>query len=114
VKHEGFSGGTRSIPSEDVRIQNRTITNPQFTDAQIKSIGKRENDEAAVKLFHEGDQETVMSFDDARRYVADPRFKLVNPETGLRFTPATLEVFIKSKRLQNKTESDQHSPQSQK
>ena len=114
VKHEGFSGGMPSIPKEDVRNPNPTITNPQYTDAQIKSIGKRENDEAAIRLFHEGDQETVMSFEDARRYVADPRFKLVDPETSLRFTPATLEVFIKSKRLQNKSKSDQQSPLSQR
>ena len=59
----------------------------------------------AVKLYHEGDQDVAMSLDDARRYIADPRFKLINPETGLRFTSATLEAFIKAKQLQNKIET---------
>lgn len=106
VKHEGFFCGTPFTPDENVRNQNPTISNPQYTDEQIRLIGDRENDESAIKLFHEGEQETTMSIEDARRYITDPRFKLMNPETGLRFTPATLEAFINSRRLHNKIETN--------
>jgi len=85
-----------------------------LTDDQIRSVGRRQNDDMATKLYHEGDQDMAMSLDDARSYIADPRFKLINPETGLRFTPATLEAFIKAKQLQKKIESARpNEPQTQ-
>ena len=115
VRREGFfCGGSEPIPTQisaeqppsEGRSERHPLRNtPKFTDDQIKSVGERQNDDLAVKLYHEGDQDMPMSLDDARRYIADPRFKLMNPETGLRFTPATLEAFIKAKRLQNKIEA---------
>jgi len=87
---------------------------PDLTEDQIRSVGKHQNDDIAAKLYHEGDQDMAMSLDDARRYIADPRFKLMNPETGVRFTPATLEAFIKAKQLQKKITTDQQTPRSQK
>lgn len=68
-----------------------------LTPAQINSIGERQNDTMASKLYNEGDQNMSLKFEDARRYVRDPRFKLMNPETGERFTPETLEIFIRAK-----------------
>ena len=59
----------------------------------------------AVKPYHAGLQHVAMTLEDARHYIADPRFKLMNPETGVRFTPATLEAFIKARQCQNKIES---------
>ena len=60
----------------------------------------------AAKLYAEGDQDMPLNLDDAHRYVRDPRFKLMNPETGERFTPKTLEDFIRAKKLQKEKESD--------
>jgi hypothetical protein len=115
VRREGFfCGGGEPIiaqvsaeqPATEGRSERHPLGNaPELTEDQIKLVGERQNDGMAVKLYHEGDQDMAMSLDDARRYIADPRFKLINPETGLRFTPATLEAFIKAKRLQNKNEA---------
>jgi putative phage-type endonuclease len=115
VRREGFfCGGGEPIPAQVSAEQPATEgrserhplgSAPELTEDQIKSVGERQNDGMAVNLYHEGDQDMAMSLDDARRYIADPRFKLINPETGLRFTPATLEAFIKSKRLEEKTEN---------
>jgi len=115
VRREGFfCGGGEPIPAQvsaeqpatEGRSERHPLGNaPELTEDQIKSVGERQNDGMAVKLYHEGDQDMAMSLDDARRYIADSRFKLINPETGLRFTPATLEAFIKSKRLEEKTEN---------
>jgi len=70
---------------------------PRLTEEQINSVGERQNDALAAKLFAEGDKDVSLNFDDAHRYVRDPRFRLMNPETGERFTPETLEIFIRSK-----------------
>ena len=124
IRREGFfCGGGEPIPRQvsaeqpatEGRSERHPLGNaPELTEDQIKSVGERQNDGMAVKLYHEGDQDMAMSLDDARRYIADPRFKLINPETGLRFTPATLEAFIKAKRPQNKNEAapptDQQTP----
>ncbi len=126
VRREGFfCGGSEPIPTQvfadQPSTEGRGERHPQgnalqFTDDQIKAVGERQNDDLAVKLYHEGEQDMPMSLDDARRYIADPRFKMMDPETGLRFTPATLEAFIKAKRLQNKikaalpTELQAHPP----
>ena len=64
------------------------------TEDQIKSIGNRENDQAAVKLFQEGTQNMAVSPEEARRYIADPRFKMMDPDTGRRLTSAKLETMI--------------------
>ena len=115
ARREGFfCGGSEPIPTQvsaeqratEGRSERHSLDNaPEFTDDQIKSVGERQNDDLAVKLYKEGDQDMAMSLDDAIRYIADPRFKLLNPETGVRFTPTTLEAFIKAKRLQNKIET---------
>jgi hypothetical protein len=104
-RSEGFFCGASEILQERVGDEHPATSVPDLTEDQIRSIGKRQNDDIASKLYHEGDQDVAMSLDDARRYIADPRFKLMNPETGVRFTPATLEAFIKTKKLQKKTAS---------
>jgi putative phage-type endonuclease len=107
ARREGFFCGTSEILQERVGDEYPVATAPDLTEDQIRSVGKRQNDDMAAKLYHEGDQDVAMSLDDARRYIADPRFKLMNPETGVRFTPATLEAFIKAKRLEKKAENSQ-------
>jgi hypothetical protein len=105
VRREGVFGETSKILQERVDGKHPAIGEPNFTDEEIKSVGKRQNDDMAVKLHHEGDQEIAMNYDDIRRYIADPRFKVMNPETGVRFTPATLEAFIESRQAQKKSEN---------
>lgn len=70
---------------------------PRLTEKEINSVGERQNDAIAAKLYAEGDQNVILNFDEARRYIQDPRLKLMNPETGERFTPETLEIFIRPK-----------------
>ena len=96
---------TANLPIDTQNKERPVASAPELTEDQIKSIGERQNDDMALKLNEEGEQNMMTSFDDARRYIADPRFKLIDPETGIRFTPATLEAFIKAKRLQNKIEN---------
>ncbi len=76
-----------------------------LTEDQIKTVGNRENDETAVKVFREGTQNLAVSPDEARRYIADPRFKLMDPDTGRRLTPAKLEAMIKANELKEKLEN---------
>ena len=110
VRREGFFCGTSEILQERVGGEHPAASAPDLTEDQIRSVGKRQNDDMAVTLYHEGDQDMAMNLDDARRYIADPRFKLMNPETGVRFTPATLEAFIKAKQLQKKIENSKVEP----
>ena len=77
---------------------------PALTEDQIKSIGNRENDQAAVKLFQEGTQNMAVSPEEARRYIADPRFKMMDPDTGRRLTSAKLETMIAANELKEKLE----------
>ena len=107
ARREGFFCGTSEILQERVGDEYPVASAPDLTEDQIRSVGKRQNDDMAAKLYHGGDQDMAMSLDDARRYIADPRFKLMNPETGVRFTPATLEAFIKAKKLEKKAENSQ-------
>jgi hypothetical protein len=46
----------------------------------------------AAQLSQVGTQNVSLNPADARRYVADPRFKLMDPETGRRLTPTRLEA----------------------
>jgi hypothetical protein len=78
-----------------------------LSEEHIKSIGDRQNDEFAVKLFQEGAQNLSLSPAEARRYIADPRFKMMDPETGRRLTPTQLEAIIKSNELRQKIEKIQ-------
>ena len=110
VRREGFFCGTSEILREREDDVQPVTSAPDLTEDQIRSVGKHQNDDMAVKLYHEGDQDMAMSYDDARRYIADPRFKLMNPETGVRFTPATLDAFIKAKQLQKKIENSKIQP----
>lgn len=99
-RHEGFFCGS-AVPLDqgmDYAPVSPTI-DPQAEN--INKIGKRDVDALIAKLIRECDQDMAMSFDDARRYVADRRFKLINPGTGERFTPETLEEYIQAKRLRN-------------
>jgi len=74
---------------------------------QFKSVGDRQNDDMAAQLSQVGTQNVSLNPDDARRYVADPRFKLMDPETGRRLTPTRLEAMIKEKALAEKVRVDQ-------
>ena len=85
----------------------------QVTEEQIRSVGDRQNDEMAVKAFQEGTQSTSLSPDEARRYIADSRFKLLDPVTGRRLTPARLEAMIKANDLKEKLEHVQVQLQSE-
>ena len=76
----------------------------QVTEEQIRSAGDRQNDEMAVKVFQEGTQSTSLSPDEARRYIADSRFKLLDPVTGRRLTQTRLETMIKANDLKEKLE----------
>ena len=105
VRREGFFSGMPEILQEHVGNEPSVAQASDLTEDQIKSVGERPNDDMAVKLYHAGEQDVAMTLEDARRYIADPRFKLMNPETGVRFTPATLEAFIKARQCQNKIES---------
>ena len=105
VRREGFFCGASEIQQERVGDGRLVTSAPDLTKDQIKSVGERPNDDMAVKLYQEGEQNMALSLDDARRYIADPRFKLMDPETGLRFTPATLESFIQKKLHKKKIES---------
>jgi putative phage-type endonuclease len=93
------------ILQEQVGNEPPVAKAPDLTEDQIKSVGERPNDDMAAKLYRESEQDVAMSLEDARRYIADPRFKLMNPETGVRFTPATLEAFIKSRQRHKKIEN---------
>ena len=77
----------------------------QMTPAQIRSVGDRQNDDMAMQLAGGGAQHISLNPDEARRYVADPRFRLMDPETGLRLTPARLETMIKAGELKEKLEN---------
>jgi hypothetical protein len=55
-----------------------------------------------VKLLHDGEQTVTLSADEARRYIADPRFKLMDPTTGRRVTVAQAEASIRASRLKER------------
>ncbi|HEY3930936.1 MAG TPA: YqaJ viral recombinase family protein [Verrucomicrobiae bacterium] len=46
-----------------------------FTEEQINSVGQRQNDAMANRLYGEGDQDMSTKLEDARRYVRENRFK---------------------------------------
>ncbi len=73
----------------------------------VQPAGNPENDPAALKILHEGTQKMAVSPEEARRYLADPRFKLLDPETGRRLTPEKLEALIKAGELREKREQQQ-------
>jgi len=104
-KHEGFFCGSelpRGVETYPVASTSECL--PDF----INKIGERANDPMAAKLYGGDDQEMPLSLEDARRYVADPRFVMRNPETGERLTPETLEAYIQTKRrvAEAKTNTD--------
>jgi len=84
----------------------RSYSTPRtaLTEQQVKAIGNQENDQTAIKILQEGAQTMSFSPEEARRYIIDPRFKMVDPETGRRLTPARLEVMIKANDLKEKLE----------
>ena len=75
-----------------------------LTEDQIRTIGNRENDPAALKVFQEGMQSMSLSPEEARRYAADPRFKMLDPDTGQRLTPSRLEAMIQANELKERLE----------
>jgi len=80
---------------------------PALSADQIRAVGNRENDDVALKVFQEGTQSLSLSPEEARRYLADPRFRMADPETGRRLTPARLEALIKANELKEKREQVQ-------
>ena len=99
------------IPGSGISYRQRVgggraaTTAPAWSPEQFKSVGDRQNDDMAAQLSQVGTQNVSLNPDDARRYVADPRFKLMDPETGRRLTPTRLEAMIKEKALAEKVES---------
>lgn len=103
VRREGFSCGDPVFEAKPPSPAEASVIRPQsLTEEQINSIGERRNDAMAAKLYAEGDQDMSVKLEDARRYVRDLRFKLMNPETGERFTPETLEMFITARQGQSR------------
>jgi hypothetical protein len=68
ARREGFFCGTSEILQERAGDEYPVVSAPDLTEDQIRSVGKRQNDDMAAKLYHEGDQDMAMSLDDARRY----------------------------------------------
>jgi len=62
----------------------------------LNATGNRANDELAQKLFQGGEQTVSLNTEEARRYLDDPRFRLMDPQTGRRLTRQQLEARIKA------------------
>ena len=86
---------------------------PAFSEQRLNTIGDRSNDAMAEKVFREGSQEVTVNPEEARRYLADPRFKLSDPETGRRLTTAQIEARLRAAELKEKVENLQLQLQSQ-
>jgi hypothetical protein len=69
---------------------------PAARELDLNAIGNRANDELAQKLFQGGEQTVSLNAEEARRYLEDPRFRLMDPQTGRRLTRQQLEARIKA------------------
>lgn len=58
--------------------------------------GNPENDEYVQRIAREGALHETLSAEQARQFLADPRIKLIDSETGRRLTPARLEAKIQA------------------
>ena len=68
-------------------------------------VGDPGNDALFHKIATEGHQNVSLTPEEARRYLADPRFKLMDPETGRRMTPSQVEARFKANDLKGKIEN---------
>jgi hypothetical protein len=75
---------------------------PAVTEEQIQGLGDRRNDDMAVKLYREGSQTLALNLEEAKRYLADPRFKFPDPQTGRRLTSAQMEARLRDTELKEK------------
>ena len=66
--------------------------------------GNPENDGVIQRIAQEGTLHETLTVEQARQYLADARLKLIDPETGLRLTPARLEAKIKANDRKEKLE----------
>ncbi len=66
--------------------------------------GNPENDGVIQRIAQEGTLHETLTVEQARQYLADPRLKLIDPETGRRLTPARLEAKIKANDRKEKLE----------
>ena len=86
-------GGGRSPGSAPLREEDLNLT------------GDRTNDELVQKVLQQGTQNLTLTPGEARRYMADPRLKFLDPQTGRRLSGTQLEARIKAAELQEKIES---------
>jgi len=107
IRREGFFCGSAPPPDLTPPAEAPEISMPSIPQKLINSVGSRRNDALVSKLSTEGDQDLPVSCADARRLIRDPRIKMMNPETGERFTPESLEAFLEAKRLEKKAENNQ-------
>jgi hypothetical protein len=105
VRREGFFCGS-TPPPENTPESEPVESGKAGLMKEILESSFEEQDELVAKLQEKGEQDMALNFEQARRYVLDSRIKLMNPETGERFTRETLEDFIRLKRLQKQKESD--------
>ena len=79
----------------------------------LNATGNRANDELAQKLFQGGEQTVSLNTEEARRYLDDPRFRLMDPQTGRRLTRQQLEARIKAADTEEKIHQVQAALQSE-
>jgi len=86
---------------------------PAMRELDLNATGNRANDELAQKLFREGEQTVSLKAEEARRYLDDPRFKLMDPQTGRRLTRQQLDARIKAAETEEKVHQVQAALQSE-
>jgi len=95
-------GGGRRLPQA-----------PAMRELDLNATGNRANDELAQKLFQGGEQTISLNTEEARRYLDDPRFRLMDPQTGRRLTRQQLEARIQAADTEEKVHQVQAALQSE-
>ena len=95
-------GGGRRLPQA-----------PAMRELDLNATGNRANDELAQKLFQGGEQTISLNTEEARRYLDDPRFRLMDPQTGRRLTRQQLEARIQAADTKEKVHQVQAALQSE-
>jgi len=92
------------LPGTGLSYRQRVGGGPSGQPGLASLPGNPENDGMVETIARFGNQNTPLSEAEARRYAADPRLKLMDPETGQRITPARLEARIKANDRKEKLE----------
>ena len=82
-------GSLKFRPKQGLHPANQDSIKPQ-SGVVFSGTVDPDPDDLATRLFREGGQKIILSPDAARRYIADQRFKLMNPKTGKQLTATTL------------------------